>query len=82
MHLDGSLAPGYFAGISDPIPVHVPIKADALKAASVRLGHSDTHSCASTPDMSDEAAAAIAIEISNQCVDLGSPFGVHTDVTS
>ena len=82
MHLDGSLAPGYFAGISDPIPVHVPIKADALKAASVRLGHSDTHSCASTPDMSDDAAATIALEISQQCVDLGSTFRVHTDVTS
>ena len=66
-----SLATVYFVGSADPIPVDALIQADALKAASVRLGHSDTHSCTSTPDMSDDAAAEIAKEISQQCVDLG-----------
>ena len=84
MHFWGSLgATAYFAGTLDPISVHVLIQADALKAAFVRLGDSDTYSCASTPDMSDDAAAAIAMEISEQCVDSwGSHFPLHTDVSS
>lgn len=46
--LVGSLATGYYSGSPDPIPVHVPIKADALKAASVRLGDSETLLCTHT----------------------------------
>ena len=51
--------------------VHTGIKADASKAASVRLWDPDTHSCALTPDMSDDAVSALAVDLSAQCVALG-----------
>ena len=70
MHLVGCLSTGYFSKIPDPTPVHVPIKADASRAASLKLGEPNTHSRASTPEMS-ENAAEIAVILSEQCVALG-----------